>query len=126
MGLPELHHWDDGAVKLVTAGTEERADRNLLAQNPDLLGDLPNGHYRFVEIRPGMGGRQLATQPSCAVRNHRIPKTGYEYPVVKQQFAHADRICSLADNDRNNRCLAVEWFQAGFHERRSEITDILM
>src|SRR5207247_10959369 len=78
-----------------------------------------------VQVVPGMGRRELATDPGMAMRHHGVPEPGDEHTLRKQQVAHLDRLSSLAQDHRHDGRLAGEGLEAQRRQLAAEVVRVL-
>src|SRR6476660_3481128 len=72
-----------------------------------------------------MRRRNLAAHACLPLRYHRITEAGDEHALVKQRVAHLNCRRRLADDDRNDRRLAWQWFEARFDDLFAKVSRIL-
>src|SRR5438093_10187348 len=61
-----------------------------------------------------------------AMRHHRVPESGDEYPLCQQQVAHLDRLSSLAQDHRHDWGLTGERLESQRRQLAAEVARVLV
>ena len=73
-----------------------------------------------------MRRRDLAANPGLPFWDHRKSESGHEHALFEQEVAHLNGLGCFAEDDRDDRRFALEWFEASGKELFAEIPGVLV
>src|ERR1017187_33655 len=82
-------------------GVSRRKEQTAGSDQLQPAADTGKGGQRLVQVLAGVPGRDLATPAGLSLRHDREAEPGHENAFLEKEFAHPDRRCGFAQNDRH-------------------------